>query len=325
MLTGVTRFSKLSIFSDLNNLKDISMYAEYATLCGITGRELESYFALDIEDLARLNRISVDEAKGHLKRRYDGYLFEEHAERVYNPFSLLSVLDEKKFKDYWFGTGTPTFLVEMLARENFSLENLSNKPVRASQLDALDTLKSNPLPILYQSGYLTIDRCDDLGYYLRFPNEEVERAFLYELLPRYAGRSDSDALLSSLIRGIRAGEPDVFMRELQALLADIPYEQGKPGEIYFRNLLFTIFRLVGFYCEVEHPVAGGRSDVVIKTKDFIYVLELKVDQSAEAALQQIEEKGYAAPYAADPRKLFRLGVNFSTKTKRVDEWRIVEA
>jgi hypothetical protein len=328
MLTGVTKFSKLSIFSDLNNLKDISMYAEYATLCGITGRELETYFAQSIETLAQCNEISVDEARKHLKRRYDGYLFEEHAERVYNPFSLLSVLDEKKFKDYWFGTGTPTFLVEMLARENFSLETLPNEPVDAAGLNALDTLASNPLSILYQSGYLTIDHYDDLGvYYLRFPNEEVECSFLKQLLPLQVakGQQLANSLLSRMIGHIRQGQPEAFMAELEALLADIPYEQGKPGEIYFRNLLFTIFRLVGFYCEVEHPVAGGRSDVVIKAKDFIYVLELKVDQSAEAALRQIEEKGYAAPYVADPRKLFKLGVNFSTKSKKIDEWRIVEA
>ena len=327
MLTGVTKFSKLSIFSDLNNLNDISMIPQYATLCGITGRELEMYFAQSIETLAQCNKISADEAREHLKRRYDGYLFEEHAERVYNPFSLLSTLNNKKFMDYWFETGTPTFLMEMLVRENFSLETLPTEPVDATGFDALDTLNSNPLPILYQSGYLTIDHYDDLGvYYLRFPNEEVERSFLKQLLPLQVakGQQLANSLLIRMIEHIRQGQSEAFMQELQALLADIPYEQGKPGEIYFRNLLFTIFRLVGFHCEVEHPMAGGRSDVVIKTDKYIYVLELKVDQSAEAALRQIEEKGYAMPYAADPRKLFKLGVNFSTKTKRVDEWRIVE-
>ncbi|MBQ6669637.1 MAG: AAA family ATPase [Deltaproteobacteria bacterium] len=326
ILTGITRFSKLSIFSGLNNLNDISMIPEYATLCGITEQELETYFVQGIEELAQYAKISVDEARGQLKRCYDGYLFEEHAESVYNPFSLLSTLNNKKFKDYWYETGTPTFLAEILARENFDLENLPNESVEASDLDALDSLNSNPLPILYQSGYLTIDHCDDLGYYLRFPNEEVERSFLKQLLPLQVakGQPPANSLLVRMIGCIRQGQPEDFMGELQTLLADIPYEQGKPGEIYFRNLLFTIFRLIGFYCEVEHPVAGGRSDVVIKTKDFIYVLELKVDQSAEAALQQIEKKGYAAPYAADPRKLFKLGVNFSTKTKQVDEWRIVE-
>ena len=328
MLTGVTKFSKLSIFSDLNNLNDISMIPQYATLCGITGRELEMYFAQSIETLAQCNKISADEAREHLKRRYDGYLFEEHAERVYNPFSLLSTLNNKKFMDYWFETGTPTFLMEMLVRENFSLEALPNEPVDAAGLNALDTLASNPLSILYQSGYLTIDHYDDLGvYYLRFPNEEVERSFLKQLLPLQVakGQQLANSLLIRMIGHIRQGRAESFMTELEALLADIPYEQGKPGEIYFRNLLFTIFRLVGFSCEVEHPVAGGRSDVVIKAEDFIYVLELKVDQSAEAALRQIEEKGYAAPYAADPRKLFKLGLNFSTKSKRVDEWRVVEA
>ena len=324
MFTGVTRFSKLSIFSDLNNLDDISMDDEFSTLCGITAGELETYFVSGLETLAKKNDLSLDEARVRLQRQYDGYKFSKKGENVYNPFSLLKALRTGAFNDYWFATGTPTFLVEMLARENFDLENLPNRPVRAGQLDALDSLSSNPLPILYQSGYLTIDHCDDLGYYLRFPNEEVERAFLYELLPRYAGRNDSDALLNSLIRAIRAGEPETFMLQLETLLADIPYEHN-PLEAYFRNLMFIIFRLVGFFCEVEHPVAGGRSDVVIKTNKYIYVLELKVDQSAEVALQQIEEKAYAAPYAADSRKLFKLGVNFSTKSKRVDGWRIAEA
>ncbi len=323
MLTGVTRFSKLSIFSDLNNLDDISMEDEFATLCGMTARELETYFVSGLEEMARKNALSMEEIRSRLQRQYDGYKFSKKGESVYNPFSLLKALRTGEFNDYWFATGTPTFLVEMLARENFDLENLPNKPVRAGQLDTLASLSNNPLPILYQSGYLTIDHCDDLGYYLRFPNEEVERAFLYELLPCYTGRKDSDTLLSSLIRSIRAGKPESFMRQLEALLADIPYEHS-PLEAYFRNLMFTIFRLVGFYCEVEHPVAGGRSDVVIKTDQYIYVLELKVDQSVEAALRQIEERGYAEPYAADPRKLFKLGVNFSTKSKRVDEWRVVE-
>ncbi|MBO4793024.1 MAG: AAA family ATPase, partial [Deltaproteobacteria bacterium] len=327
MLTGVTKFSKLSIFSDLNNLDDISMDAAYATICGITEHELDANFSVGIEELARHNRMSTEQVKVWLRKQYDGYLFEENAKNVYNPFSLLSALSKKKFNDYWFGTGTPEFLLKMMRRENFDLENLPNEPVDAAGFDALDTLNSNPLPILYQSGYLTIDHRDDMdNYYLRFPNEEVERSFLKQLLPLQIakGQQPTNSLLVRIIGHIRQGRPEAFMEELQALLADIPYEQGKPGEIYFRNLMFTIFRLVGFYCEVEHPVSSGRSDVVIKTDKYIYVLELKVDQSVEAALQQIEEKKYAAPYAADPRKLFKLGVNFSTKTKQVDEWRIVE-
>ena len=328
LLTGVTKFSKLSIFSDLNNLKDISMYADYATLCGITEQELETYFAPGIEDLARRNGISSDEAREQLKRRYDGYLFEEHAESVYNPFSLLSALDEKKFRDYWFGTGTPKFLVEVLQRDNINLENLTIDSIAASRLSALDSLEEDLLPVLYQSGYLTIAAVHPRtgNYRLKFPNEEVEHSFFNLLLPAFVHKKPerADTLLERLVTALDEGHAETFMIQLEALLADIPYEHS-PVEAYFRNLVFIIFRLVGFYCEVEHPVAGGRSDVVIKAKDFIYVLELKVDQSAEAALRQIEEKGYAVPYAADPRKLFMLGVNFSTKSKQIDEWRIVEA
>ncbi len=328
MLTGVTRFSKLSVFSGLNNLKDISMFAEYATICGITEQELDTYLTAGIETLAQRCKISVAEARERLKRRYDGYRFEESAENVYNPFSLLSALDEKKFKDYWFATGTPTFLAEMLAREKYDLGNLTTRSIAEVRFNTLDTLKSNPLPILYQSGYLTLDRRDDRGnYFLRFPNEEVERSFLQVLLPYYAHKreDDSDALLNSMVDHVHAGEPEHFMLELQALLADTPFEKSEAGERYFRNLLFIIFRLLGFYCEVEHPTAAGRSDVVIKTDKYIYVLELKVDQSAEAALRQIEDKGYAAPHAADKRKLFKLGVNFSGEKKQMDEWLVAEA
>ncbi len=327
MLIGVTKFSKLSIFSDLNNLDDISLEDTFASLCGMTDKELETYFAPSLEELAQKNNLSADEARARLKRQYDGYKFSKKGERVYNPFSLLKALRAGDFNDYWFGTGTPDFLLKMMRRENFDLENLPNEPVDAAGFDALDTLESNPLPILYQSGYLTIDHCDDLdAYYLCFPNEEVERSFLKQLLPLQVakGQQPTNSLLIRMIGHIRQGNAEAFMVELQALLADIPYEHS-PLEAYFRNLMFIIFRLVGFYCEVEHPVAGGRSDVVIKTDKYIFVLELKVDQSAEAALQQIEEKGYARPYAADPRKLFKLGVNFSTKLKQVDEWRIVEA
>jgi len=272
LLTGVTRFSKLSIFSGLNNLDDISMDAAYATICGITERELEAKFAADIEGLARSNRISTEQARTRLKKQYDGYLFEENAEHVYNPFSLLNTLSKKKFNDYWFATGTPNFLAELVKEENFSLDDIPNTPVEASDFNALDTLESNVMPILYQRGYLTIDRCDELGrYYLRFPNEEVERGFLKHLLPMQTGKGRQmvSSLLLRMVDHVRAGQPESFMSDLQALLADIPYEQGKPSEIYFRNLLFTILRLVGFYCEVEHPVAGGRSDMVIKTDKYI--------------------------------------------------------
>ena len=328
LLTGVTRFSKLSVFSDLNNLNDISMQREYAAICGITEAELDTYFASSIAELARQNQIAPEEAKAQLKKYYDGYLFEESAEHVYNPFSLLNAFNKNKLGDYWFASGTPDFLANMLKRDNIEVENLTTESISPSRLSALVDLSSDPLPILYQSGYLTLASVHPLtgNYRLKFPNEEVERGFFTMLLPLYAhkGKAQSDTLLDRLVSGLVEGRPEEVMRQVQALLADIPYEQGKPPEAYFRNLLFIIFRLVGFFCEVEHPLAGGRSDMVIKTGQYIYLVELKVDQSAEAALAQMEEKGYAAPYAADSRKLFRLGLNFSTKSKQIDEWRVVE-
>ena len=328
-LTGVTKFSKLSIFSDLNNLDDISMQPEYAAICGITENELKAYFAQGIARLAANNGMTPEQALTALAKHYDGYRFAPNAniEPVYNPFSLLTAFRKNTLGDYWFESGTPDFLVKMLKRHHIDPENLTTDPVAPSRLNALDSRTESPLPLLYQSGYLTISHSDDMDdVYLRFPNEEVERGFFRQLLPFYADKNDiaSHALLKRLVGHIRAGRPEDLMRELQALFADIPYEQGKPVEAYFRNLMFIVFRLVGFYCEVEHALAAGRSDMVIKTRDFIYVLEVKVNKSALAALKQITEKGYAAPYAADPRKLFRIGVNFSTKNKRISKWLIRE-
>ncbi|MBO7411163.1 MAG: AAA family ATPase [Ottowia sp.] len=326
LLTGVTKFSKLSVFSDLNNLNDISMQREYGALCGITESELETYFAAGIAELAQRNDLSVIEARARLKKQYDGYLFHPKAEHVYNPFSLLNALSKNKLGDYWFESGTPRFLVHMMKREGITAESLTSDAISPTRLGALDSLATDPLPILYQSGYLTIASATPrTGHYrLKFPNEEVESGFFTMLLPLYANKQAgrADTLLSRLITALDEGKPEDFMRELQALLADIPYEQGKPVEAYFRNLLFIIFRLVGFYCEVEHPLAGGRSDMVIKTDQYIYLLELKVDQNAAAALAQIEEKAYAAPYAADPRTLFKIGLNFSTQSKQIDDWQL---
>ena len=326
LLTGVTKFSKLSVFSDLNNLNDISMQREYGAICGITEEELARYFAPGIEELARRNDLSVDEARARLKKQYDGYLFHPKAEHVYNPFSLLNAFSKNELGDYWFESGTPRFLVQMMKREGINAESLTTDAIPQTQLNALDSLASDPLPILYQSGYLTIASVHTVtgDYRLKFPNAEVERGFFALLLPLYAGKKAvrSSTLLNRLITGLHEGKPEDFMRELQALLADLPYEQGKPPEAYFRNLLFIIFRLVGFYCEVEHPLAGGRSDMVIKTDQYIYLLELKTDQSAAAALAQIEAKGYAAPYATDERKLFRIGLNFSTEAKQIDGWQV---
>ena len=329
-LTGVTKFSKLSVFSDLNNLSDISMLPKYSTICGITEDELSRYFDQGIARLAENNGMTPEQALTALAKHYDGYCFSPHAgaETVYNPFSLLTALRDGILGDYWFESGTPDFLVKMLKRHRIAPENLTTDPIAPSRLNALDSLTESPLPLLYQSGYLTLTGTLTRtgSCYLRFPNEEVEHGFWQQLLPLYAAKDNTKtgSLMDRLVTALEEGRPEDLMRELQALFADIPYEQGKPVEAYFRNLMFIVFRLVGFYCEVEHALAAGRSDMVIKTRDFIYVLEVKVNKSAQTALKQITEKGYAEPYATDPRRLFRIGVNFSTKNKRISKWLIRE-
>ncbi|MBR5950960.1 MAG: AAA family ATPase [Actinomycetaceae bacterium] len=327
LLTGVTKFSKLSWSSEMNNLNDISMQREYGAICGITEREIEHYFSSSIEQLAQRNDLSVNETRARLKKQYDGYIFEEDAEHVYNPFTLLNAFDSKELGGYWFATGNPNFLLHMMKREGVSAESLTTDYISQTHLNALDSISTDPLPILYQSGYLTVASVSpDTGFYrLKFPNAEVERNFLLLLLPVYTTKDgiSSDAHITRIVEWLHAGKPNDVMRELQALLADIPYEHGKPVEAYFRDLLFIIFRLVGFYCEVEHPLASKRSDMVIKTDKYIYLLELKVDQSADAALAQMEEKGYAAPYDADQRALFKIGLNFSTQSKQINDWLVV--
>ena len=327
-LTGVTKFSHVSIFSDLNNLKDISMDCRYADICGITEKELHKYFDGSIRELAEANGISFEEASKQLKEWYDGYHFCENSEGVYNPFSLLNAFDSQKFNDYWFETGTPSFLVKLLQENNYELNSLQGRKVSGLNLRAVDSMRTNPIPVLYQSGYLTISGYDEVlrKYILDYPNEEVERGFIDYLVPCYTSieKGGRDSLLDEFIESVNAGEPEEFLIRLQAMLADNDYRVAGKKELYFQNVIYVVFKLLGFYAEVERATSRGRIDITIQTQDYIYILELKLDQKAEEALEQIKEKGYAQPFQRDSRKLFLIGVNFSSETRTVAEWVIEE-
>ena len=324
LLTGVTKFSKVSVFSDLNNLMDISIDDRFASICGITERELHHDFKEDIAMLAQKNHLTEDEAKLQLKEQYDGYHFVEDSEDIYNPFSLLNTFAKMKFGSYWFETGTPTFLVELLQRSKYDLHRLTEEMATADSLGGIDTMYTNPVPILYQSGYLTIKGYDREFriYELGFPNQEVEEGFTKFLLPNYASlpSGNSSFEIMNFVKEVRSGNIDAFMRRLQSFFADTPYELARDLELHYQNVLFIVFKLLGFYTQAEYHTSNGRVDMVVKTDRYIYVMEFKLEGTAEEALRQINEKQYALPFAADGRTLYKLGVNFSNATRGIEKW-----
>ena len=324
LLTGVTKFSKVSVFSDLNNLMDISLSNRFANICGITENELYRDLEEGIRRLADANGMSDAEVRQTLKEWYDGYHFAENTEDIYNPFSLLSTLSEMKFGSYWFETGTLTFLVELLQRSKYDLHRLTEEMATADSLGGIDTMETNPVPILYQSGYLTIKGYDRRfrTYILGFPNQEVEEGFIRYLLPFYSGTSKSDSAFEIVhfVREVESGNIDAFMRRLQGFFADTPYELVRDLELHYQNVLFIVFKLLGFYTQAEYHTSYGRVDMVVKTDRYIYVMEFKLEGSAEEALRQINEKQYALPFAADGRTLYKIGVNFSNATRGIEKW-----
>ena len=325
--TGVTKFSKVSVFSDLNNLKDISLDDRFAEICGITEQEIRDKLDVQVGEMAETNGISKDECYEKLKRQYDGYHFSKNGTGMYNPFSLLNAMDSQEFGDQWFQSGTPTFLVEVLKRNNYDLEQLTREEATADLLGSLDALDTNPIPLLYQSGYLTIKGYDpEFGTYrLGFPNQEVERGFSRFLFRYYTPASQGqDSFVKDFVLAVRAGQIDKFMRRLESLFAGQDYQLAGDAEFYFHNAVALIFKMVGFYTETERHTSDGRMDMVVQTADYIYLFEFKLDKSADEALAQIEEKQYALPFANDPRKLYKIGVNFSSETRRIENWKVVE-
>ena len=330
-LTGVTKFSKVSIFSDLNQLNDISMDEAYAGICGITEAEMERTFEPEIKEMAKSNGFSYEECLAELKKMYDGYHFCEDAEGVYNPFSLINALNRKKFGAYWFSTGTPTFLVEKLKKADFDIKKFTDGELEADE----DTLSDyrvdnpNPVPLLYQTGYLTIKDYDKAfrSYLLEYPNNEVKYGMLKSLAPDYLNRKNETNPLDiiSFGRDIKNAKLDSLRKRLTALFASLPYvTDEKQVEQNFQNVVYIVFTLLGQFVKTEVHSALGRADVIVETEDYIYVFEFKRDKSAEEALEQIEEKGYAIPYAADLRKLYKIGVNFDSESRNVDGWIVHE-
>jgi hypothetical protein len=329
--TGVTKFSKVSVFSDLNQPRDISMSEQFSGICGISETELIRDFEPELQALAVKRGLTRDEAFAKMKKHYDGYHFAKECEDMYNPFSVLNAFADKDFTYYWFQTGTPTFLVNMLKNGQMDIRQIDdNISISAISITDYRTENNDPIPILYQAGYLTIKSYDAMfdAYELGYPNEEVKYGFLRELLPAYLPVERH--LLNAFFAGkftkdLINGNIEEFMTAIRAFFASIPYDLSDQTERHYQLVFYLIFTLMGQFVQTEVKSARGRADAVVKTADTVYVFEFKMDENAtaEKALAQINDKGYLIPYTADGRKLVKIGVEFSAEERGLSRW-IVE-
>lgn len=333
-LTGVTKFGKVSVFSDLNNLRDLTLEPDYNAICGITESELLTYMRRGIELIAEKQCMSFQDTLTRLRSCYDGYRFsEDEAEGIYNPFSLLNIMESRRFADYWFLTATPTMLVELLRDRDIDLTRLDGATRTENELMGLDPEFSDPIPLLFQSGYLTIKGIRKLGeralYRLGFPNTEVQNGFMEALFPFYVNRysgSEGAMLISDCVASLEDGDVESFMNILKSLLAGVPYsESGDDSKIYegrFRDVMYIVCKLMGMSVLCELHTALGRIDMTVETDGYIYVMEFKVDQSPTVAIQQIEDRHYTERYHADRRTIVKVGVEFSTAECNITSWTV---
>ncbi len=324
-ITGINKFAQLSIFSELNNLQNISMMPEYSAICGISQSEMETNMREQIQALADEQGISYEEALEGLKDNYDGYHFSYRSEDIYNPFSLIKSLNEKRFGSYWFDTGTPTYLYERLRRNPIDETELDSLPlVPQSDFDVSPEISDNSLPMLYQTGYLTIKSYDTRMqlYTLGYPNKEVKIGFTRGLLNEYPSKAaTASGFVAHFYAAMDSQDIDLAMSKLQAYLAGIPNDLENKSEKHYQTIIYLIFSLLGFYIQTEVKTAIGRADALCRTDNSIYVFEFKVDGSAEDALKQIDEKGYMLPYKFEDGKRFvKVGVNISSQTRTVEKW-----
>lgn len=333
-LTGVTKFSKVSIFSDLNNLKDISLHENYADICGITQEELEENFQPEIQALAERQKLDRQQAVSALKQWYDGYLFHPAGKGLYNPYSILNAFDDKEIKSCWFSTGTPAFLVTFLKEAQYFIPDLDgNVELSESGLQTYRAVAQDALPILFQAGYLTIKdyACDLRLYRLGFPNDEVRYGFLENLLPAYSNVQFDQAgtSVARFVQDIREGNVNSFMERMQAIIAGIPYddfskENLKLREQNYQTAIYLIFRLMGQFVQTEVLCSTGRSDCVVYTTNIVYIFEFKLtgNGSAEDAIAQIRKKNYAAQYKVEGKKIVLIGAGFDEQTRTINEWAV---
>ena len=327
-ITGLSALDRSDMTGELNNLQNISMRDEYSALCGITEDELLTQLQPYIQRMADANNETYEEACAHLKKQYDGYHFSKNSEDIYNPFSLFNALNARDYKNYWFSTGTPTFLIELLQNVQFDVRMMDNMTAMDDQFDAPTEVITDPIPVLYQSGYLTIKGYDPMfkSYTLAYPNSEVRYGFTEALLPRYVHRfpRENTFYIVSFLQDLMKGDIESCLERTRSFFASIPHDLENKTEKHYQTIFYLLFRLMGQYVDVEVKSAIGRADVVLKLTDAIYVFEFKFDGTPDEALAQIESKNYAIPYQSDGRRIVKIGVNFDSATRTIGEWKIVD-
>ncbi|MCB0595517.1 MAG: ATP-binding protein [Lewinellaceae bacterium] len=325
-ITGVSAFSKVSIFSDLNNLYNLSLTDLAEKLVGITQEEMEAYFEEPLQQAAEKNKLTLNELFDKVKRWYNGYSWTGES-KVYNPFSLLSFLSGKQFQTFWFETGTPTFLVKEMKKQKYY--NVKELQVSQSKLSAFDFTRLDPISVLFQTGYLTVIHyeAEDGLYTLDYPNMEVRKSMEQNLLTEYLDYPLDDPLVKvvNLRNALMKKDINEVIEIINATFASIPYDLWqKENEHFFHALIHLAFSLLGTYIQSEAHTARGRCDALVQTEQYLYAFEFKLDKTAEEALQQIEEKGYLEPYADSPKEKIAVGINFSSEEKKVTDWLVHE-
>ena len=332
-ITGITKFSQLSIFSTINNIKNVTMLPQFSAICGFTEHEVKNGLADGIEKLAAKYDCSANEMFEKLKARYDGYHFSEESEDIYNPYSLINVFSDKKLDNYWFSSGTPTFLIHQMQHFRTDIMSLDHMEVPSTAFDQPTENMKNVLPLLYQSGYLTIKDYDREveTYTLAIPNQEVRIGYVKGLLPIYTGIDEADVQTGFAMkfwRALKKGDIGLAMHEMQAYLAGVPYVEGFKQKLqdaaskegFYEYTMYLIFSMLNVYARTQVKCAGGRVDMVVWMPDTIYVFEMKVNETAQKALEQINDRGYAIPYQTDGRRVVKVGVKFNAETRVPEEW-----
>ena len=327
-ITGITKFSQLSIFSELNNLDNISMFDQYSAICGISKKELTTQMKPDIEALGEDLGMTYEECLAELTRFYDGYHFSEKSEDVFNPFSLVKALNARKIAPYWFGSGTPSYLIKTLQKYHVNVMDIEKKSCDVDDFDVSPEMMTSALPLLYQSGYLTIKKYNPMlhRYTLEYPNREVKIGMLKSLAPNYLSpiSLDNNSLVGDFLEMLYDRDVEGAMIRLKAYLASISNRLSNKNERDFQTVFYLIFNLMGAHMRVEEDSAIGRADAVVYMPDAVFVFELKYDGSAEEAFKQIDEKGYLIPYSADGKRLFKIGVNYDSNQRTISDWKIKE-
>ena len=323
-ITGISKFSQLSIFSEINNLKVISMMPEYATLCGFTQQEIETNFQEGIKRLAEKEGLTVEQTLDKLRQTYDGYHFAADSPGVYNPYSIINALSDGTFDNYWFSTGTPSFLVEMLRKFHTDISRIDGSEAVATSFDAPTENMKSILPLFYQSGYITIKNFDRKAniFTLGFPNKEVKTGLMDNLYTYYVAPTLDyrDSNIWRISKGLLEDDPETSLQTLQAYLESIPYQDSRFDENHYTQMLYVIFSLLGLHVDSQVRTAKGRLDVVVRTEGHIYVMEVKLDRPAREAIEQIDSRNYLLPYSLDGRQLTKIGISFSTEERNVTEW-----